>query len=142
MTRAVDAAERTGRARALSYYLFAAIILGLLLGSFGPSGTDFFRGAWAGVTLVATLNLLPWGRWLTPGSAVARLLDDETAREHRRMSGTAGFAAAMVSALALTFVTADAPTISAFDVARVIATAAMVASLVGFATLELRAARG
>ena len=96
---------------------------------------------WVGVTLVATLNLLPWGRWLRPGSAVARLLDDELAREHRRMSSTAGFAAAMASSLALTFIIPDVAAISAFDVARVIATAAMVASLVSFATLELQAAR-
>lgn len=139
---AIDMAERKGKARALSYYLFAAIILGLLLGSFGPAGKDFFRGMWVGVTLVATLSLLPWGRWFKPGSALSRLLDDESTREHRRMSSTAGFAAAMASALGLTFITADPGSISAFDAVRVIATAAMVASLVSFATLELRAQRG
>ncbi len=138
---AIELAERKGKARARAYYVFAAIMLLLLLGSFGARGTDFFRGMWVGVTLVATLNLLPWSRWLKPGSAVARLLDDESVREHRRMSSTAGFAAAMAAALILTFVTPDLAAISGFDVARVIATAAMVASLVSFATLELRAAR-
>ena len=137
----IELAERKGKARALAHYVFAAIMLLLLLGSFGAQGTDFFRGMWVGVTLVATLNLLPWGRWLRPGSAVARLLDDESAREHRRMSSTAGFVAAMASSLALTFIVPDVAAISAFDAARVIATAAMVASLVSFATLELQAAR-
>lgn len=138
----IDTAERAGKARAVSYYLFAALILGLLLASFGPGGADFVRGMWSGVTLVATLNLVPWSRWLKPGSVVARLLDDESAREHRRMSSTAGFAAAMAAALALAFLTGEKVAISPFDVARVIATAAMVASLASFATLELRAARG
>ena len=142
MATAIELADRKGKARAASYYAFAAIILSLLLASFGPAPTDFFRGMWVGVTLVATLNLLPWGRWLKPGSVVARLLDDESAREHRRMSSTAGFAAAMVSALVLTFVTAASAAVSAFDAVRLIATAAMVASLVSFATLELRAGRG
>lgn len=138
---AIELAERKGKARARTYYVLAAIMLVLLLGSFGPRGTDFFRGMWVGVTLVATLNLLPWGRWLRPGSAVARFLDDESASEHRRMSGTAGFAAAMTASLILTLVIPDVAAISGFDVARIIATAAMVASLVSFATLELRAAR-
>lgn len=142
MTTAIELAEMKGKARAWSYYLFAALILLLLLASFGPDGMDYIRGMWVGVTFVSTLNLLPWARWLKPHSAVARFLDDESAREHRRMSGTAGFAAAMASALVLSFVTADANVISAFDAARVIATAAMAASLVAFATLELRAARG
>jgi hypothetical protein len=142
MQTAIELAERKGKARACAYYVFAAIILLLLIASFGPNGTDFFRGMWGGFTLVAMLNLLPWGRWLKPGNAVVRLLDDESVREHRRMSGTAGFAAAMASALALTFVTVDSTAISALDVARLIATAGMTAFLVGFATLELRAARG
>lgn len=142
MATTIERAERGSKARAFSYYLFAAIILGLLLGSFGPTGADFFRGMWSGVTLVATLSLLPWARWLKPGSAVHRLLDDESTREHRRMSSTAGFAATMASSLGLTFITADPGSISAFDAVRVIATAAMVASLVSFATLELRAQRG
>ena len=73
---------------------------------------------------------------------IAKLLDDETTREHRRLSGTAGFWAAMLSSLILSFLTAGGGALSAFDVARVIATAAMTAALVSFAVLELRAARG
>ena len=142
MTTSVEIAERQGTARAIAYLLFAFLILALLLASFGPRGIDYVRGMWVGVSGATLLAMLPLARWLKPNSVVAALLDDETSREHRRDSATAGFWAAMASALALALVTAEGLPVSAFDVARTIATAAMVAALVSFATLELRAARG
>ncbi|WP_174293077.1 hypothetical protein [Sphingomonas bacterium] len=142
MASAIEQAERMGRARALACLFIAALILSLLLASFGPTGADFVRGLWMGVTLTATLYIPPISRWLKPGSAVAQLLDDESTREHRRLASTAGLVATVAAALAMAFITADGPVVSSFDTARVIATAAMVASLVSFATLELRAARG
>lgn len=145
----IDVAERKSRWRATAFYFFAAMILATLWFSMGPAsgaidgdGRDFFRGLWFGITAAAAANLLPIARWLKPGSAVARLLDDEGVREHRRMGCTAGFWAAIVAALAVALVTHDAPLLNSFDTARVIATAAVIAALVSFATLELRAARG
>ncbi|WP_375391441.1 hypothetical protein [uncultured Sphingomonas sp.] len=135
----IELADRMSRARATVFLFFAAVILLALWFSFGPSGTDFFQGLWFGITLASVLNLLPIKRWLRPGSLVARLMDDEAVREHRRMSCTAGFWAATTAAFAVALIAHDAPPVSAFDAARVVATAAVVAALVSFATLELRA---
>ena len=97
---------------------------------------------WMGLSFAAAANLLPLARWLKPRSAVARLLDDEGVREHRRMSCTAGFWAAVVSSLAVATAVELAVPLGAFDAVRVVATAAIAAALISFATLELRAARG
>ena len=138
----VDLAERKSRLRAGAFYFFAVMILATLWFSFGPGGVDFFQGLWLGITLGAALNLLPLKRWLRPKSQLARLLDDATVRDHRRPSWTVGFWAAGATALCAALATHDAALVSPFDVARLIATAAVVAALVAFATLELRAARG
>ena len=143
----IDMAERKSRWRAFAFYFFAAMILATLWLSMGPSGSaaidgdglDFFRGLWFGITAASAVNLMPIGRWLKPNSRVARLLDDEGTREHRRTGCTAGFWAAIVAALAVSLVVHDGPALNPFDTARVIATAAMIAALVSFATLELRA---
>lgn len=147
---AIELADQKGRARALAFYLFATIIAAVLGAGWvlGPAAhaAEFLRGFWLGISIVAVLFLLPWGRWLRPSAPLARLLDDESVREHRRTSCTAGFWASMAAALATTLLSAliePAPwPLSAFDTARVIATAAIVATFVTFATLELRAARG
>ena len=136
-----ERAERMQRGRALACLVVAAMILVLLVASFGPGTTDFLRGMSVGVTAAATLYLPPIYRWLRPNDVTAQLFDDESTREHRRMASTAGMVAAMAAAIALSFITADASPISAFDTARVIAAAAIVAALVSFATLELRAQR-
>lgn len=136
---AIDLAERKSRLRAASFYLFAGLSLAFLGASMARPGNDFLRGVWMGLTFAAAANLLPLARWLKPRSAVARLLDDEGVREHRRMSCTAGFWAAVVSAFAVALATeAEAP-LGAFDAVRVVATAAIAAALICFATLELRA---
>ena len=127
--------------RAIIFLFFAAAVLLDLWFSFGPDGADFFQGLWLGITLGAALNLLPIKRWLRPGSMVARLLDDETVREHRRMACTTGFWAALVAGTAVALIEHDAPPFSAFDAARVVVSAAVMAALISFATLELRAAR-
>ncbi len=138
---AIDIAERKSRYRAASFYLFAALSLVTLWISMARPESHFLRGLWLGLTFTAAANLLPFGRWLRPRSAVARLLDDEGVRDHRRTSCTAGFWAAVVSSLAVaTAVELTAP-LGAFDAVRVVATAAIAAALVSFATLELRAAR-
>ena len=135
----IELADRLSRTRATVFLFFAGIILIDLWFSFGRGGTDFFQGLWLGITTAAAINLLPIKRWLRPGSLVARLMDDEAVREHRRMSCTAGFWAALVAALILAVIAHDAPPFSAFDAIRVVASAAVVAALTSFATLELRA---
>ena len=110
--------------------------------SMARPGSDFLRGLWMGLTFAAGANLLPLARWLKPRSEIARLLDDDGVREHRRLSCTAGFWTAVVSSLAVAMaVELEAP-LGPFDAVRMVATAAISAALVSFATLELRAARG
>lgn len=149
---AVELAERSSRGRAVMLCLFAAIsvaVLGgglLLPGAWVRAHRDFLGGFWVGVSGVAVLYLLPWGRWLRPASNVSRLLDDESTREHRRVSCAAGFWAAIATAFSLalvppSFATGAGGTLSAFDAARLIATAAITVTFLTFATLELRAAR-
>lgn len=142
METTIELTERQGTARATACLIFAALILASLLASFGPNGADFVRGLWTGISAATLLVMLPVHRWIRPNSVVARMLNDETVREHRRTSMTAAFWATMASALGLAIATAEGAAISPFDVARVIATAALIAALVGFAALELRAARG
>ncbi len=138
----IETAERKSRLRAASFYLFSALSLSTLWLSMTRPDSDFLRGLWMGLSFAAAANLLPLARWLKPRNPVARLLDDEGTREHRRMSCTAGFWAAIVSSLSVaTAVEMSAPLV-AFDAVRVVSTAAIAAALISFATLELRAARG
>ena len=139
---AIEMAERKGRGRAAALRVFSGVIALDLWFSFGPTEADFFRGLWLGMTLAAVLSLTPIARWLKPNSTVAQLMDDESVREHRRISCMAGFWAAVAVALVLTVVDEATPALSAFDTARVIATAAVVTAFVSFAALELRASRG
>lgn len=138
----IEMAERKARVRAVIFLFFAALIVTVLVIDMTVLRADFVHGLWVGVTTASAINLLPLGRWLKPGSTVARLLDDESVREHRRSATGAGFWAGLAVAVILSFVTADGGQMSPFDVARLIATAAVTTALVRFAALELRAARG
>ena len=137
---AIDIAERNGKLRAILFYAIAAALLLLLIATFS-GGSSFFNGLWAGLMLGASLNLTPLARWLKPDHAIARLLEDESTREHRRMATTTGFWAAIVTTGAITVATHEGTVIAAYDAVRIIGTAAMTAALVAFATLELRATR-
>ena len=137
----IEAAERKGGYRAISFYFFSAMSLVTLCWSMERPDSDFLRGMWAGLTFAAAANLLPLARWLKPRSEVARLLDDDGVREHRRISCTAGFWAAVVSSLAVATATELRAPLGPFDAVRVVATAAIAAALLSFATLERRAAR-
>ena len=139
---AIDVAERKTRYRAIAFYLFAAGSLLTLWLSMARPESDFFRGLWTGLTFAAAANLLPLTRWLKPHSTVARLLDDEGVREHRRLSCTSGFWASVVSSLGVAIATEAAAPLGAFDAVRIVATASIAAALTSFATLELRAAHG
>jgi len=138
----IEVAERKGRYRAASFYFFAAMSLITLWWSMAQPDSDFLRGLWVGLTFAAAANLLPLVRWLKPSSKVARLLDDDGVREHRRISCTAGFWMAVVSSLALAMAVELKAPLGPFDAIRLVATAAIAVALITFATLELRAARG
>ena len=137
---AIDIAERKSKLRAILFYMLAAALLLLLIATVS-GGVDFLNGLWAGLLLGAALNFTPLGRWLKPNSAVARLLDDESSRENRRVAMSAGFWAATLCSFIMANVAQFSSGVSAYDAVRVVGTATMVAALVAFATLELRAAR-
>lgn len=137
MASTIEQAERFSRKWALMLYLlagavFAAQLTGMML------RTDFIDGFWLGVALVAALTLVPWRRLLRLKGPMTRLLDDEVVRDHRRTSCVAGFWASLVAALALAPLAHDGG-LTAYDLARLVATAALCAAMVTFATLELRA---
>lgn len=138
----IDLAELKGRYRAASFYFFSAMSLLTLWLSMARPQSDFLSGMWMGLTFAAAANLLPLARWLKPRSKVARLLDDDGVREHRRWSCNVGFWAAVVSSLAVAIAVQATVPLSPFDAVRIVATAAIAAAMVSFATLELRAARG
>ncbi|MDQ2893689.1 MAG: hypothetical protein M3R64_11465 [Pseudomonadota bacterium] len=136
----VDIAERKSTLRAIFFLCFAAALLLLLLAIFS-GGPDFLNGLWAGLMLGAALNLTPVARWLKPNSAITRMLDDESTRDRRGRATTAGFWAAFAASIVLTVVARYDAAMVAYDAVRVIGTAAMMATLIAFATLELRANR-
>jgi hypothetical protein len=140
MMDAIDLAERKSRTMAMALYCLGAVLLLSELIGMAMLRSDFADGFWLGVALACALALMPWRRWVRPRSALSRLLDDESVREHRRMSCAAGFWASLAAAL-LTAPFAHDGVLGAYDVSRVVATAALFAAMVSFATLELRAAR-
>jgi hypothetical protein len=137
---AMELAERKSRTMAIVLYCLGAVLLLSELTGMAMLRSDFVDGFWLGVALVCALALMPWRRWVRPHSALSRMLDDESVREHRRMSCAAGFWASLGAAL-LTAPFAHDGVVGAYDVSRVVATAALVAAMISFATLELRAAR-
>ncbi|WP_140866565.1 hypothetical protein [Sphingomonas oligophenolica] len=136
----VDIAERKSIVRAIFFLALAAALVLLLMVTFA-GGVDFLNGLWAGLMIGASLNLLPFARWVKARNPVALLLDDESTREHRHIATTRGFWAAVVATLAMTIVSLYVPALTAYDAVRVIGTAGMAAALIAFAALELRASR-
>jgi hypothetical protein len=135
---AVELAERKARWRALGFLFIAALIVATMVAVSEGQGGDFVKGLWLGMVFGSTLSLLPFKRWLQPRDAVAQLLDDEGARENRRLASTAGFWAAMVTAIGFGFFTPDMPGFSAYMLGQYIATAGMVTAMLTFAFLEIR----
>ena len=138
---AVDIAERKARWRAYGFLFLAALSVVLMAFIIRGGGSDFSHGLWLGVLAGSAFNLTPVKRWLRPNSAVVRLLDDEATREYRHLSCTAGFWASAVAAIALAVVTRFVDSLTAADVAQIIATAGIASAMLAFAALELRAAR-
>ena len=140
MMNTIDLAERKSRIWAIMLYVLAVLLLLAELIGMTVMRSDFVDGFWLGFAIVCALALTPWRRWFRRNSAISRLLDDEGVREHRQMSCTAGFWASLLAALLIAPFAHDAM-LSSYDVARVVATAALCAAMASFATLELRASR-
>lgn len=137
----VEVAERKARVRALGFLFLAVLTCAVMILVRSDPNRDFTQGLWLGVLLGCALNLLPIKRWLRPNNAVIRLLEDEGGRENRRISCTVGFWAAVTMALLLGFISHFNPSIGADEVGQIVATAAVVAAMITFAVLELRASR-
>jgi multisubunit Na+/H+ antiporter MnhB subunit len=137
----VDIAERKSRLRAFGFLFLAALTCAVMALVRTRPDIDFTQGLWLGLLVGCALNLLPLKRLINPRSAVAQLLDDEGAREHRRTSCTIGFWAAVLCAVLLGFISHFDPAIGAGEVGQLVATAAVVSAMISFALLELRAAR-
>ncbi|MGN6373965.1 MAG: hypothetical protein ACTHMG_00250 [Sphingomonas sp.] len=138
----VETVERKGALRATIFYVLAGLLLVALMVSFGARETGPLQAVWVALATAATMHHAPLLQWLKPRNPVARLLEDESVREHRRMATTTGFWAAVGASVLLLALTENAVVLSAYDAVRVVLTAALVAGLTSFATLEQRAARG
>ncbi len=137
----VENAERKSRARAIIGYLLAVTLLAsAVLAIRGHSEGAARLVPWFVMIGLTALNLtaLPF-RWSRCGP-VARLMNDETTHDHRRSSLAAGFWAMLVAATATIVVAALLP-LDAISAGRVVVTAGLMAALVAFSTLELRAGR-
>jgi hypothetical protein len=138
---AVDIAERTSRLRAFGFLFLSLLTCAVAVVVRHDPANAFMQGLWFGLLFGCTLNLAPVKRWLRPNNPVVRLLEDEGAREHRRLSCMAGFWAATVASLLLFLAVHSGVALGADAVAQIVATAGMVAAMLAFAFLELRAAR-
>jgi multisubunit Na+/H+ antiporter MnhB subunit len=138
---AVDIAERTSRVRAVIFLFFCLLTCTVMVVALNKPRSDFTQGLWFGILFGCTLNLAPIKRWLRPNNAVVRLLEDEGARENRRLSCVVGFWTATVTALILFLASRSDVAIGADAVAQIVATSGMASAMLAFGSLELRAAR-
>jgi hypothetical protein len=137
----VEIAEKKSRWRAVAFLSLAVITFTVMVFDTGGSATDFTQGLWFGLIVGSALNLLPMKRLLRPNDEVLKLMDDEGTRENRRLSSTIGFWAAIVTALSVGLFSRYSGAIDAWLMGQLVATAGMVAAMVTFGLLELRAAR-
>jgi len=138
---AVDIAERKGRLRAFGFLFIAAMTTLVMVLLKEGWNSDFDQGLWFGLLVGCALILLPIKPMIRPNNDVLKLLEDEGTREHRRLSCTVGFWAAVGTALTLVFACRFNRAIAPDEVGQIVATAAMVLAMATFAILELRAAR-
>ena len=137
----VEKAERKSRTRAMLSYLIAATLLAsAVLAIAGHSEGASRLAPWFVMIGLTALNLtsLPF-RWRSYGE-VSKLMNDETTRDHRRSSFAAGFWAMFAAAAAVMIVASFRP-MEAVAIGRITITAGLIAALICFATLELRASR-
>jgi uncharacterized membrane protein len=138
---AVELAERKSRWRAFGFLFLAALTLAVIIVVRRDPANDFMQGLWFGLLFGCAVSLMPIHRWLRPNSAVFRLLDDEGARENRRVSCTVGFWAAITMSLLFVLLGRADPTITANAVGQIVATAGVMSAIIAFAILELRGTR-
>lgn len=131
----VEKAEARSRDRAIVCYLSALILLMMAIARIRVSDDSWFVIAGAAALSLTSLpiRLFEWRK-------LAPLLDDETTRDHRRSSFAAGFWV-MLATAALLAGLPRFPLLDAIATARIVITAGLVAALIAFATLELRASR-
>lgn len=137
----VEKAERKTRDRAIVFYLLAlCLLMSAMTSPQHLDGASTRLIPWFVMVGAAALNLTsaPFRLWKWNG--MAALLNDETTRDHRRSSLAAGFWA-MLLASALTISVATFQPVDAIMTGRVVITAGLMAALIAFATLELRASR-
>jgi hypothetical protein len=138
---AVEVAERQGRFRAYGFLSLASLVCIVMVLVRSGFQSDFMQGLWFGLLVGCAVNLLPIKRWLMPRSEVVRLLEDEGARENRRISCTVGFWAANAVAIVLGMASHSDLAVTAEELGQFVATAGVASAMVAFAILELRAAR-
>ncbi|WP_267434911.1 hypothetical protein [Sphingomonas sp. GM_Shp_1] len=137
----IEKAERKSRGRAILFYLLAITLLASAILAIGTHSEGAARLApWFVMIGLTALNLTSLPFHGKACGEVSKLMNDETTRDHRRSSFAAGFWAMFAAATATMIVAALWP-LSAIDISRVIITAGLMAALVAFATLELRASR-
>ncbi len=137
----VEKAERKSKARAIIGYLQTITLLAsAALAIWGHSDGAERLAPWfvmIGLTAFG-LTALPF-RW-SRCKPVAHLMNDETTRDHRRSSLAAGFWA-MFAATTVTIMARSLYPLDTISAGRIVITAGLMAALVTFSTLELRAGR-
>lgn len=129
----------SGRRALLFYFLAAALILSAALGV--PAHVSGSRSAfWVLACVVVAIHLTPAGTALNRSRVVKSLLNDESVRQHRLMSFTAGFWATIGTSVIIAVITTFVP-LASMVTAQIITSAGLSAALISFATLERRAAR-
>lgn len=136
----VEKAERSSLVRVILFYLLALSLLVSTILSITNGHQEPARLLpWFAMIGLTALNLtsIPF---LWRQRRLSALMNDETTRDHRRSSLATGFWA-MILATAATIAVSSFIPLSAIALGRVVITAGLIAALIAFATLELRASR-
>jgi hypothetical protein len=140
MVRAIEAAERKSRARAIIFLFMAAALVVATWFNSGPVSERPIRlMPWLVMVALAALNLTPLAT-RRARAPLAALLNDESTQVHRTQSFVAGFWASLAAAGCVALVATAAP-VTAILAAKVVIAAALAAALISFAVQELRAAQ-
>lgn len=131
----VDIADRLSRTRAL--VIGVAGIVMLLVEMITPRPHQPASVAWT-IAAAAYLFLLATGGALLRRAKIRALMNDDVARDHTRSAISAGFWTSMIGALCCYWLSPVAD-YSARDAIQLVVTLGVVASLLAFSYLEIRA---
>ncbi len=131
----VEKAEARSRDRAIVYYLPPLMLLLVAIARLRVSD-----GSWFVIVGAAALSLTSLPIRLFERKRLTPLLNDETTRDHRRSSFAAGFWV-MLATAALIDGLPGLHMVDALVTARIVVTTGLMAALITFASLELRAGR-